>query len=61
MKTKAITIQGRPDFEYGVECGYWECRVCGMPWYPMECERAECPEIAECPVCRAKLDFHPNG
>lgn len=55
---KNIPLNMRPDFEFGVECGYWLCQVCGKPWYPMEVEVGEIENMHECPQCLGKLERH---
>ena len=51
----------RPDFEYTSECGFYRCKNCGTPWYPMEVEDNECPECGNKmgPKLRAQSAEHP--
>lgn len=44
----------RKDFEYGCECGYYLCYVCGKPSYPMESEETD-GGVRECPFCGEAL------
>lgn len=42
-------VRYRPDFDYRAECGIWACLDCGKPFYPMELDNEEKPDI--CPEC----------
>ena len=41
----------RPDFDLTCECGYYQCRQCDTPWYPMEVDE----QPSECPGCLGEL------
>jgi hypothetical protein len=49
---------GRPDFEYGAECGAYVCSDCFKVWYPMELDEGLCPE---CEGKCERTDFDISG
>ena len=50
-ESEAVGALVRPDFDWTCECGFWQCKECGIPLYPMEVEEHEEDKERGYPLC----------